>query len=329
MEKPATSRFGPASYLAVLAIVALLQLAAIFGFSATRYFGTHGYPYDAFADQRFSVAGIDADVLLVGDSALFSGVDPAIVKSDTGLTAYNLGVTMYAYANAPEFLLDRYLARNKPPRIIVFYINPKTHFDDPEQRIYEAASMILRHGSLADIGDFFFRTPSRLIDYAHQALTVALTSDWSDKKYWTVFKAAGANAGFYALDDTPEAANFGQITDYATFCAAKDRNRPPEADEIEHFRQKYTQPGTSVLIYVAPLADCDKSAAYYAAQFEGLADNSLHTLPHDLFLPDLWRTHLKRQGGELNSHLVGEWLQDWALSHGVIDFGKPDGDRDK
>ena len=329
MERLAASRLGPVRYLAIAAVVAMLQLVAIFGIAATRYFATHGYPYDAFADQRFNVAGVDADVLFVGDSALFSGVDPAIIKSDTGLSAYNIGVTMYAYASAPDFLLDRYLANNKQPRIIVFYMNPRTHFHDPDQRIYEAAGMILRHGTWADIANFFVLTPAHLIDYAHQVLTVALTSDWSDEKYRTVFRAAGANAGYYALDDTPGAANFGQITDYATFCTAKDRNRPPEADEIEHFRQKYTRSGTTVLIYAAPLADCDTSADYYATQFEGLADNSLHTLPHDLFLPDVWRTHLKSQGGELNSHLVSEWLQDWALSHGIIDFEKPDADHSK
>ena len=316
---------GMAFYLAILAATALLQLAAVVGFAATHYFVSHsGYAFDAIAEQKATVSGQDADVLFVGSSAVATGVDPAVIQSETGLSAFNLGVTASAFAYDPDFLVDRYLARNKQPRIIVFYLTPTISLRDPAIPMYEAAGMILRHGSWRETAGLFLPSPWRLLEFAHQVLAVALDSDWNDAKYRAVIGLLQAHAGFVPMDDTPGAAKaYGWAKDYTAFCAARSPRHPPDADEIRHFRQKYTRPGTAVLIFVAPLADCDKSANYYAGQYAGVADNLLHTLPHDLFVPDAWRVHLKKQGAELNSRIVGEWLLERAWSAGILGFAKP------
>jgi hypothetical protein len=315
----------PAIYLVIAAVTAALQLVAVFAVASTHYFVSHSSDaYDVFADVKITIRGIDADVLLVGDSAVGSGVDPAVIKRDTGLSAYNLGVTITAFAHDPDFLIDHYLAENKQPRIIAFYLSPTTHIGDPQVQAYETGGMMLRHGGPERIASYFLLSPGRLLEYAHQVLTIALSSDWSDVKYRRIVRSLTENAGFIPIEDTAEeAATYGHIKDYAIFCAQETRHRPPDEAAIAHFRQKYTRPGTTVMILVAPLADCDRSADYYAAEFDGLADTVMPPLPHELFIPDFWRVHLKKQGAELNSHIVGEVLLDWAVAHGVVDFGKP------
>ena len=316
----------PLAYLAIAAVAALAQLSLLYGFASTHYFVSHAaYAFDAIADEKVIVTGADADVLFVGDSAVATGVDPGVIKRDTGFSAYNLGVTVSAYAYDPEFLVDHYLAHNKPPRIIVLYATP-WHVGDPDIPIYEAAGMILRHGSLREMADFFLRTPQHLIDYAHQIMVVAASSTWDDSKYRAVVKVLRENAGFVPMDDLPGArADFGRLKDYDAFCRSGYYRRPVDAAFFARFRHEYTRPGTTVLIYAAPLPDCNNSARYYAEQFGPLVDNAPYTLPHALFVLDIWKFHLTQRGAELNSALVSEWLLDRAWSLGIANVGTTEG----
>ena len=74
-------------------------------------------------DYAFQTAGQNADVVIYGDSTALYGVDPLQMEKDLGLKVINLPNTMGSLPVVDDLSLKQYLAQNRPPKMIVFYMS--------------------------------------------------------------------------------------------------------------------------------------------------------------------------------------------------------------
>jgi hypothetical protein len=312
-------------YLLVAGVVAAMQIAATFWIATTPYFIAHSsFPQDAMYETKFAAHGVDADVVFVGDSQLAAGVDPTVIRRHSGLSAYNLGISLDAFTYYPEMLLDHYLATNKKPLMLVLYFGPWSLINNPDMPWYHAAVMVLRHGSVPSAAAFFGRNPWRVIEFPYLALATAVEAYGRGAAYPTVYRrisdAVPLMNGFTPFDEIFSVRT--RESDYLSYCSTTIEGITTNRGYIDHFRKKYGDIGIATFFFGAPISDCDKMAEPYAAEFADIADNAIYRLPHQLFVPDAQRLHLKRQGALVNSELISTWLLDMAWSRNLIEFGK-------
>src|ERR1700761_2883798 len=107
-------------------------------------------------EYAFQTAGQNADVVIYGDSTALYGVDPLQMEKDLGLKVINLPNTMGSLPVVDDLSLKQYLAHNRPPKIIVFYMSSwNLNYMHPwGPRLFEGEEMLLRHGSWSQIFDY-------------------------------------------------------------------------------------------------------------------------------------------------------------------------------
>jgi hypothetical protein len=96
----------------------------------------------------------------------------------------------------------------------------------------------------------------------------------------------------------------------------------PDIYYINSFKRKYESKGILTFFFGAPISDCDKSMVNYEAAYREIADDTLYTLPHRLFIPDSQRVHLRGEAAVFNSQLVAQWLLETAWERKLIEYGK-------
>ncbi len=128
------------------------------------------YPYD--------VRNVDADVIIFGNSAAMTGVDPRLYERDTGERVAILPSNIHVVSVMNERPLVSYLAHNKRPRLIVIYLSP-WETGAPAPTVWpEGLVMLLRHGTVAEMVRFFVSDPAQalhadisLFKFIYQRLT--------------------------------------------------------------------------------------------------------------------------------------------------------------
>lgn len=300
-----TTRFF-ASFLITLAVLIL----AGFLFARTNYYVRHiAYFAQVPMEVKFNAKKIDADILLVGDSALLNGVDPAVITNDTHLTSYNLGIPVSAFMYDPYVLPDTYLRQNTKPKLIVLYISPIANPSNPDPYFscYDAGIMFLRYCNLSRVLSFFAALPARIPSFA---LTVYDFLIWHFDRTGEYFTDQAAS--FVA--ERGYSPNRGPADDHLTLATCKSADSstgPLDAAFYRQFRERYEARGIPVAIYLAPFADCDTRFDYYAEHAKGLVDNDVGRLPYTLFAHDAVREHLLDSGATLNSHIVARFIGDY------------------
>jgi hypothetical protein len=300
-----TSRFF-ASFLITLVTLVL----AGFLIARTGYYIKHtAYFYHVPIDVKFNATKIDADVLLVGDSALLNGVDPAVITSDTHLTSYNLGIPVSAFMYDPYSLPDTYLKQNAKPQLIVLYVSPTARPSDPDPHFscYDAGIMFLRYCRLSRTVGFFAALPARIPSFA---LTVYDFLIWHFDRSGQFFADQSASL----IAERGYSPNRGPSDDHLTLATCKSASSNPgplDAAFYREFRERYEARGIPVAIYLAPFADCDPRFDFYAKHAKGLTDNEVGQLPYALFAHDAVREHLLDSGATLNSHIVARFIEQY------------------
>ena len=183
--------------LAMCGLTLALYLACAFAFIQTSTFVTHSSNISQIISAyRFShLKGIDADILFVGDSTAVVGVNPEIVEKVTGLSSYNVSLTVGSFIAVGNILVDNYLKQNRPPRVIVLYIGPWTtpnrpedmiHPDDTEFRLqypsWEATFALINFAPRRQLVDYFLHYPRQL-----EALM-----RWSAGQFWRGYDSGPA-----------------------------------------------------------------------------------------------------------------------------------------
>jgi len=110
---------SPSRLMIIIGMVILLFA----GFNAVYYF--YIAEHDDIYGDTVNWADVNAmeapvDVLIFGDSVAESGINPAVIEAETGLTAHNLALTAWWVYYNDVWILERYIERFGPPKAIIW-----------------------------------------------------------------------------------------------------------------------------------------------------------------------------------------------------------------
>lgn len=271
---------------------------------------------------------INADIVFVGDSSSLFDVIPSVVESATGLKTYNLGVTIDAFAHGESLLLSHYLQHNHPPKYIVLHVNPwiqVNHYDTSRlgnrdgSPQWEGIWVRVRHGSFRDIAAIFTSNPESFINFPLGTLSLAGQSlenyfgqhigDFDHIQAKITFDEVrarlAANAGFLEL--TEENGHHG-IPDN---CHFEKLEAQPDNEYIQSFRRRYSTKDTTVLVFIAPIPDCDESLASLQHAYGGLVDLPPRSMPPRYFQKQAYSSsHTMLPGAIANSQNAGAYIRE-------------------
>lgn len=261
---------------------------------------------------KFAVHGRSAELVLVGDSSLIFGIRPDALKQKLGLSAINLGLPAGGVIFYPELMLDDYLAHNRRPRLIVLYVSPWTFVKQQKDLpllLNDTIQVTLRHGSLNQIAQILSAYPSWLIRFPviflqrqtwRHILFLPQTkqrvlSDLRKEEGWMDYRGMAESTSrepLLAPNCHLPAKQIGVL----------------DLGKINRFRSKYENGGTRVMIYIAPVPDCDMTHGRIVAAYRGVSDNQPATLPSQYFIDDNWRVHLVREGADRSTSQMINFL---------------------
>ena len=209
--------------------------------------------YGPTLDFAYQTAGENADVLLVGDSSLILGIDPSQMSRQLHLKVISLPNTIGSLRTDGEMSLQRYLKTNKPPKLIVLYVNAwnldYSHIDDGIS-FYEGEEMMLRHGDASHLAWFARHHPFAILKFpftfyvANVDYTIAT---WKDHKH--PIEDTRATGGHYDALYT--------ISPYELPCSLPQiKTREIPLDSAKEFLAEYTTQATKTLVFAAPIPNC-------------------------------------------------------------------------
>jgi len=230
----------------------------------------------------------DCEVVLYGDSAALTGLDPEVVKEATGLTACNVSEAGWVEDVVGSHLpLDAYLAKNKRPRYLVILLTPSLF--RPERspfEVYRPDGMTyeLQYNRGAALYGELVRRPDWVMNYALWA-GHAVISDWASRHF-------PGQEQVSQVDPKEQREQRGGIfplpRPVETTCVRTALHLDPsivvkDGASVEAMRRAYGVEGTKVLIDIAPVPVCDELQQVYRERLAGLHDNAFETVPIGYF----------------------------------------------
>jgi hypothetical protein len=259
-------------------------------------------------DFAWNTQGIDADVVIFGDSSAFLGVDPRLVGRQLHIKSVVLPNTVGSLPVNGDQALEFYLAHNTRPRLIVLYF---TAWDldygaTTDSRLYEGEEMLLRHDTPAQIARFAWKHPLELPAFPLRNLSTVGP---------TIVKKIlqGDNR------EAETAAALGHVDDREDYpptapdCTLPARFlRADKDDSVRSLAAKYRALGYNVAVYLAPMPDCTNASAFSSQTFHGLALAPPAVLPAPDFVGDGFYAHMEPASVPAASKAFAETLQSRA-----------------
>jgi hypothetical protein len=276
-------------YLAWLIIPPLLGY--MLGFVLVRMPGYERWGGSAWGptlDYAFQTGSQNADVVIFGDSSALFAVDPVQMGAKLGLKVINLPNTIGGLPVLGDMALKRYLAQNRPPKIILFYFCAwdLDYARAAGTRLFEGEEMLARHGSLSQIVRFAVAHPSELFYFPFR-----------------VYNSLGPTSLRHWLDSRgkiPEvAASLGHVRNSLYFpplsndCTIPASNIAQQRDaSVRSLMVKYASPQTRTMLYLAPAPGCQNAGALQSAVTENLPTPPPAVFPPGDFTSDGYYAHL-------------------------------------
>jgi hypothetical protein len=108
-------------------------------------------PNEAKVDEVTNLEDRNYDVLFLGNSVTYQGINPETIDAACGTTSYNLALGG-SHAIEQNLLLEQYLAHNKPPRLVVFGVTP--NLGDVGEDLRPSVYLRLSHDQLKEYDDY-------------------------------------------------------------------------------------------------------------------------------------------------------------------------------
>jgi hypothetical protein len=245
-------------------------------------------------DFRYSLKNVNADVVISGDSTGLVALDPLIMQQELHLSVVNVASLGSIFNVQLDDMLDHYLRYNKPPALIVVSLSPWNLRRQPvtPENSFEGIVMLVRHGTWPEILHFAAKNPMVTLNFEFQVLRSLLVS----------FRHQDP-----ALhEELVEHRGFAPINPPALQHPCKVQNTymdPGVADGLaQHFYTKYSSAHTRVLVYMAPVPDCDGSNAFLAPHAHAAWLVPSMVVPAAQMCQD--GMHLEASAVESNSHIA-------------------------
>ena len=242
-------------------------------------------------DYGYEARGVDADVLIYGDSSAFLGIDPRLVNQELGTRSAVLPNTIGSLPLTRDLALRRYLEHNRRPRVLVLYFAPWNldYERGKKEFLLEGEEEILRYGSWREIARAVRSYPLQFLVFPFQTLEPV-----GMRQLVKALRHEDAERG-------PETARaFGHwdyILPYPAL-SAECRLRPEYEksmphDLIRHLKQKYEAQGMQVIVYLAPIPGCSDSTQVAKDQYGDLQAAPPLVLPPGWFADDSFTAHIR------------------------------------
>jgi hypothetical protein len=240
---------------------------------------------------------VNCQIVIYGDSTAMVGIDPALIRQRTGLSACNIaeyeGMTIFN----GTMVLDRYLSQNQRPKFLIFLYSPED-FDPSSQRhvvgLYEAMTWrVGQPNRLINLATLL-RRPDEFFYWAGLGWRLTLERVAKRPASNDILQFRTAHKGQYPVDAPT-----------ATECETMVRPLSiPDREWIAGLR-KYNRDGTTVLVDSTPMAPCDPKLSYFQQTLSALVDNRFQTIPITAFTTD-GRMHANATGSALLSNMVAD-----------------------
>jgi hypothetical protein len=250
---PASRRVQLSRYLLILVIPTLIFM--LIAIPWTRYVRTAPGKWMMPAmDFRYSLKNMDADIVIFGDSTALVALDPAVMQPELHLSVVNLSSLGSIFNVQLDDMLEHYLRYNKPPKLIVVGLSPWNLRQEPvtPENSFEGTVMLVRHGTWPEILHFVAAHPIVALHFEFQVLQSLFTSFRHQDP--NLHQELVEHRGFAPID--PPALEYP--------CKIqKPYTDPAIPDGLAfHFYKKFSSPQTKVLVYMAPVPDCEGSEQF-------------------------------------------------------------------
>jgi len=260
-------------------------------------------------DYGFEARNVNADVVIFGDSSAFLGIDPRVVNAELGIRSLVIPNTVGSLPVLGAMPLQRYLAHNRPPRLIVFYFTPwNLDYNDPKRHnlLFEGEEILFRYGSFREIAAFALRKPLEFLSFPFKVYS---TLGWNNFVYAMHHRdrerTADALLGHmdYSFSYPP----------MASPCKLPEEYLKSRQDaSVRSLVQRYAKAGTQVVVYLAPVPQCSNSQAVLHESFPDLRASKPNLLPPSWFVGDGADAHIRPAYVKANSELFAGMLRAQA-----------------
>ncbi len=312
-------------YCLLLLILPLLAIPACIRLGCSDFFMRHGASvWVQSNDSVFTMHDRECDVLIFGDSTAMTGIDPDVVERNTGFKTCNIAVTNSVLAVTHNLTLNRYLANNGKPRVLLIQLSPDGFQPESNawnQTVYpEGLLELLRHGNPADSRRVLLRHPQQAIAFAGYAAGFSLYSGIKDIWFHLTHQRTEEDTitihnGFFTPPSPPSKA----CEPGATFSNPRAGGTFPQF-VVGEYEKGYAARSGIVLVNVAPIPSCDQNLAAFSSELNGVTSNSLLPLPIGLFNDP---RHYTAIGSAVVSRLVAQELNAVAQRNPQIDDRTP------
>lgn len=254
------------------------------------------YPFEATTPY--------ADIVVFGDSSAFLGINPRLVNEQLGVRSLVLPSTVGSLPVIGDAPLRYYLAHHTQPRLIVLYFSAwNLNFSHlPPGRLFEGEEMLLRHGSAAEIARFTLKHPVEML-----AFPLRLYSSFGPKMLTAiVHRHSRARDTTADLGHAPYNEPYGPLNDLCRI--PRDYVEQRGTETVETLRRRYQRPGTTVLVYLAPVPNCTNSGAVRDRSYAAVGAQPPALLPPTDFAADPYYTHIRPVNVPASSRVFADWL---------------------
>ena len=269
LEPPSTVSPQTLRYRLYLSILVLLPIACALlacPIARTDYFERvsrrmfwHSMQY------HIDMAGQPCEVVVFGDSTGLTGIDPKIVRQQTGLQACVLAMPYMAISTTGNYVLDHFLSRSPAPRLIVFAEHARhlrTPALDEDPGVIDGWLLEDRVRPPLQAAWFFLRHPRSSIIFMEgiweQVFTLSNVGslDLTERTYRRDMETLRQGYGYFAIPT---------LGSRDVVCGMKLDVPPDDPGYLPSLRARYENATTKVLFYVSPVRSCDDNVAAYRA----------------------------------------------------------------
>jgi len=288
----------------VIILLPVLALAGAVLLAQSDWFLAHAVPpYLRMLDAESSIRDRPCAVLMFGDSAALTGLEPWIIQQQTGLRACSIAQTKGNLGvSGVQFLRD-YLARNPAPRILVLAFSPEDW--RPIHRWGEVAYVegvlqLVRHRPFHVYAYALVQHPNEAFGFVTYVYKAALESIATHAHSAVWPQSGSARDGHMTLPTATE-----------SHCLADDARALPSAitpvpEYVSALRREFSSNNTTVLLLSPTIPDCDPKTAFFADRLNPVLDQPIATQPIGNY-NDIDR-HFTAQGADAYSEQVASWI---------------------
>jgi hypothetical protein len=256
-------------------------------------------------DFAWKTQGVNADMVIFGDSSAFLGIDPRLVDRQLHIKSVVLPNTVGSLPINGDQALEYYLAHNSRPRIIVLYFTAwdLDYAASTDSHLFEGEEMLLRHDTPPQIAVFARRHPVELLAFPL-------------RNYSTVTPFIIKTILHDGDREARTAAALGHADDRENYPpVSPDCNLPTRLLDtskdasVQALAQKYRARGYNVVVYLAPVPACSNASQLAKQTFHGLAVAPPATLPPPSFKQDGFYAHVEPDSVPAASRLFAETMK--------------------